>query len=104
MYKDPGKMEVEMKGQNFPGGPVVKNLPANAGDLGSVTGPGRFTCRGATRPVGHNYFSPGTLCSAIRGATTMKSLPTTARDSPGSLKLEKACTSNEDPAQLKRYK
>ena len=35
-------MEVEMKGQNFPGGPVVKNLPANAGDLGSVTGPGRF--------------------------------------------------------------
>ena len=40
MYKDPGKMEVEMKGQNFPGGPVVKNLPANAGDLGSVTGPG----------------------------------------------------------------
>ena len=26
---------------DFPGGPVVKNLPANAGDTGLVTGLGR---------------------------------------------------------------
>ena len=26
----------------FPGGPVVKNLPANAGDMGSIPGPKRF--------------------------------------------------------------
>ena len=26
----------------FPGGPVVKNPPANAGDMGSVSGPERF--------------------------------------------------------------
>ena len=26
----------------FPGGSVVKNLPANAGDIGSIPGPGRF--------------------------------------------------------------
>ena len=26
---------------DFPGGPVVKNPPANAGDTGSITGPGR---------------------------------------------------------------
>jgi len=25
----------------FPGGPVVKNPPANAGDTGSIPGPGR---------------------------------------------------------------
>ena len=25
----------------FPGGSVVKNLPANAGDSGSIPGPGR---------------------------------------------------------------
>ena len=24
----------------FPGGPVVKNLPSNAGDSGSIPGPG----------------------------------------------------------------
>ena len=27
---------------DFPGGPVVKNLPASAGDMGSIPGPGRF--------------------------------------------------------------
>ena len=33
------RLEVEMLG--FPGGAVVKNLPANAGDTGSSPGPGR---------------------------------------------------------------
>ena len=27
--------------QDFPGGPVVKNLPTNAGDMSSVPGLGR---------------------------------------------------------------
>ena len=35
----------------FPGGPVVENPPANAGDMGSIPGPGRFQ---ATQPTGHN--------------------------------------------------
>ena len=26
---------------NFPGGAVVKSLPANSGDMGSIPGPGR---------------------------------------------------------------
>ena len=30
------------KGLPLPAGPVVKNLPANAGDTGSIPGPGRF--------------------------------------------------------------
>ena len=36
--------------QGFPGGAVVKNPPANAGDSGSSPGPG-----GATKTVCHNY-------------------------------------------------
>ena len=28
--------------KGIPGGPVVKNLPANAGDTGSIPGLGRF--------------------------------------------------------------
>ena len=28
--------------RDFPGGPVVKSKPANAGDTGSIPGPGRF--------------------------------------------------------------
>ena len=31
-----------MKVRNSPGGPEVKNPPANAGDMGSVPGPGRL--------------------------------------------------------------
>lgn len=27
--------------ENFSGGPVLKNLPAIAGDMGSIPGPGR---------------------------------------------------------------
>ena len=33
---------VEKLPQDSPGGPVVKNLPANAGDLCSIPGLGRF--------------------------------------------------------------
>ena len=39
----------------FPGGAVVENLPANAGDTGSSPGLVRSTCCGATKPVCHNY-------------------------------------------------
>ena len=28
--------------QDFPGGPVVENLPASTGDTGSIPGPRRF--------------------------------------------------------------
>ena len=33
----------ESIGTGSPGGPIVKNLPANAGDTGSIPGPGRST-------------------------------------------------------------
>ena len=41
--------------QDFPGGLVVKNLPANAGDTGFIPGPGDPTCHGATRPMCCKY-------------------------------------------------
>ena len=34
-------------GQDFPGGPVIKNRPANAGDMGLIPDPGRFHLLGA---------------------------------------------------------
>ena len=40
---------------DFTGGPVVKNLPANAEDTGLIPGQGGFTCQGATKPMSHNY-------------------------------------------------
>ena len=41
----------------FPGGSVVKNLSANAGDMGSVPDPGRFHMPPATKPVHLNYWA-----------------------------------------------
>ena len=37
--------------RDFPGGPMVKNLPANAGDTGSVPGPGRSPGEGIGYPL-----------------------------------------------------
>ena len=34
-------MEYRKPFGGFPGGTVVKNPPANAGDMGSISGPGR---------------------------------------------------------------
>ena len=35
-------IQVRIENPNFPGGPLVKNLPAGAGGMGSIPGPGRF--------------------------------------------------------------
>ena len=44
-----------MSERGFPGGAVVENPPANAGDTGSIPGPGRSHMPRATEPVRHNY-------------------------------------------------
>ena len=41
--------------QDFPGGAVVKNPPANAGDTVRALVREDLTCRGATKPVRHSY-------------------------------------------------
>ena len=43
--------------RDFPGGAVVKNLPANAGDMGLIPGLGRFHMPRTTKPECHNYWA-----------------------------------------------
>ena len=40
---------------DFPGGPVVENLPASAGDTDSIPGLEDSTCLSATKPKSHSY-------------------------------------------------
>ena len=51
--------------REFLNGPVIKNLPGNAGDMGSIPGQKEdSTYHGATKPAHHNYWSlptPGPL-------------------------------------------
>ena len=42
---------------DFPGGAVVKNLPANAGKHVRALIQEDPTCHGATKPVCHNYLA-----------------------------------------------
>ena len=45
--------------RDFPGGPVVRSLPANAGDMGLIPGLGRSYMPRATKPMHDNYRVPG---------------------------------------------
>jgi len=76
-----------------PGGLVVKSLPANAGDMGSIPGPGTkiphaveqlrpdatTTEPGATAAKACTSQEKS-LCSATREATEMRSLSPTAKN------------------------
>ena len=43
--------------RGIPSGPMVKNLPANVGDAGSIPGLERSHMLGATKSVYHNYWA-----------------------------------------------
>ena len=115
---------------DFPGGTVVKNPPANAGDTGSRPGQGRSHNRGATNPVHHNYWacalepashnywahvpqllSPRATTTEARmlracalqqrEATAMRSPRTTTKSSPRSPQLEKAQAQQRRPNAAK---
>ena len=61
--------------QGFPGCSVVKNLPANVGDSGSIWE--EPVCYGATKSSRTTAPMLQSLCSATREATTTRSLPAT---------------------------
>ena len=56
------KNTLEVK-QDFLGGAVVKNLPANAGDMGSSSGPGRFH-------VSQSNYAHASQLLSLRATTT----------------------------------
>ena len=47
-------LQLRKKDMNLPGGPMVKNPPANAVDMGPSLFQEDPTCHGATKPLSHN--------------------------------------------------
>ena len=43
--------------QDFPGGPVVRNVPANAGDKGLIPVWEDSICQGAAKLIDHKYWA-----------------------------------------------
>ena len=96
--------------RDFPGGAVVKNQPANAGDTGSSPGRGRSHMPRSNEARAPQLLSP---CAANieartprapalqREATSMKSPRTPTKSSPHSPQLEKAWVKQRRPEAAK---
>ena len=87
----------------FPGGTVVKNLPANAGDTGSSPGLGRshmLQSNWAREPqlLSLHIWS---LCSATREAATVRGPRTAMKSGPRSPQLEGALAQKRRPNAAK---
>ena len=85
--------------KGFPGGAVVENLPANAGDTGSSPGLGR------SHMPRNNYarepqllsLRVWSLCSATREAATVRGPRTVMKSGPHLTRLEKALAQKRRP-------
>ena len=76
---------------DFPGGPVVKCLPANAGDTSSIPGPGRF----------HIPHDNWTCAPQLLKPLSFRAWTPQPESSPYSLQLEKAHAQQWRPSTVK---
>ena len=90
----------------FPGGAVVENLPASAGDTGSSPGLGR-----SYMPQSNWAREPPllslcvwSLCSATREAAIVRGPRTAMKSGPHSLQLEKALAQKRRPNTARNNK
>ena len=83
----------------FPGGAVVENLPANAGDTGSSPGPGRshMPQSGWAREPQLLSLRVWILCSATREAAIVRGPHTVMKSGPRLPQLEKALAQKRRP-------
>ena len=87
------------KSWGFPGGAVVENLPANAGDTGSSPGLGRSHVpqSGWAREPQLLSLHVWSLCSATREAVTVRGPRTVMKSGPRLPQLEKALAQKRRP-------
>ena len=86
-------------GKGFPGGAVVENLPANAGDTGSSPGPGRSHMPWSNWAREPQLLSlrVWSLCSATREAATVRGPRIAMKSGPRLPQLEKALAQKRRP-------
>ena len=95
----PEKTIIQKKSWGFPGGAVVENLPANAGDTGSSPGLGRSHVprSGYAREPQLLSLRVWSLCSATREAAIVRGPHTAMKSGPHLLQLEKALAQKRRP-------
>ena len=92
-----------LKIQGFPGGAVVENLPANAGDTGSSPGPGRSHMPRSNWARERQLLSlrVWSLCSATREAARVRGPRTAMKSGPRWPQLEEALAQKRRPNTAK---
>ena len=97
------KTTTKNKTQGFPGGAVVENLPANAGDMGSSPGLGRshMPWNNQAREPQLLILHVWSLCSAITEATIVRNPRTAMKSGPHLPQLEKALAQKRRPNTAK---
>ena len=100
------EIQIKTTMRGFPGGSVVENLPANAGDMGSSPGLGRsHMLRGNwAREPQLLSLRVWSLCSATREAAIVRGPHTTMKSGPRSPQLEKALAQKQRPNTAKNNK
>ena len=93
------QLNQEMGRRGFPGGAVVENLPANAGDTGSSPGLGRSHIPQSNwaREAQLLSLRVWSLCSATREAAIVRGPCTAMKSGPRLPQLEKALTQKRRP-------
>ena len=89
--------------RNFTGGPVVKSLPANTGDMGSIPGLGRFHMTQGNQARVPQLPSPHSRVCALQRERPLQRKPThrSSRVAPAHHNERKPTHGNEDPGQPK---
>ena len=92
-------MDTKTRPMGFPGGAVVENLPATAGDMGSSPGLGRSHMPRSSWAREPQLLSlrVWSLCSATRDAAIMRGPRTTMKSGPHFPQLEEALTQKQRP-------
>ena len=90
----------------FPGGAVVENLPANAGDTGSSPGLGRSHMPRSSQAREPQLLSlrVWSLCSTTREAVIVRGPCTAMKNGPHLPQLEKALSQKRRPNTAKNFK
>ena len=100
------KNHLKRKCVDFPGGPVVKNLPASAGSRGSIPGLGRSHSHRATKPRSHmtEAHGPWSVCSPQEQTPQREACALQWRGAPACHSWRRPARSSEDPAWPKLNK
>ena len=97
------KKKKKKKDSGFPGGAVVENLPANAGDMGSSPDLGRSLTPRSNWAREPQLLSlrVWSLCSATREPAIVRGPRTTMKSGPCLLQLERALAQKRRPNSAK---